>query len=59
MPRSVEDVRLRMDRVLLGVESGFGLDSRSGFMGSGAGEGGWEESVEAGVISKVRRGIGR
>lgn len=61
MPNNVEDVRLSMDRVRLG--GGLGserwLIRSSGFSASLAGEGGKEESLEAGVISKVLRGIGR
>jgi hypothetical protein len=60
IPKRVDAVRFRIDRVLLGeVDSKRLLVSRSGFMASGAGEGGWEELLEAGVISNVRRGIGR
>lgn len=61
MPKSVDDVRLRIERVLLGDrEVPFLLsNSSSGFMFSGEGDGGREESVEAGVTSKVRCGIGR
>lgn len=58
MPNKVEEVRLRMERVLLGVMS-LWLPNNSGFATSVAGEGGREESVEAGVMSKVRRGTGR
>lgn len=58
MPNRVEEVRLRMERVLLGVMS-FWLPNNSEFVTSVAGEGGREESVEAGVMSKVRRGTGR
>lgn len=61
MPRSVEDVRLRMDRVLLGGgdRSRLRAIKSSGFAYSGGGDGGIEESVDAGVISNVLRGMGR
>ena len=59
MPRSVEDVRFRMERVRLGGEMPCNFaSSSSGFVYSGDGDGGMEDSFEAGVISKVRRGIG-
>lgn len=59
MPRSVEEVRFRIDRVRLGGEAPCNFaSSRSGFVVSGDGDGGTEDSFEAGVISKVRRGIG-
>ena len=49
-----------MDRVrLLGAMPGFWLMSNSAFVVSAAGEGGWDESVDAGVMSNVRRGVGR
>lgn len=60
MPSNVEEVKLRIDRVRLG--GGFWsvcwFSKRSGFWASAAGEEGREESVDAGVRSKVRRGIG-
>ena len=50
-----------MDRVRLGggLRSDRLLISSSGFCVSGAGEGGIDESVEAGVISNVLLGVGR
>lgn len=60
MPSKVEEVRLSIDRVLLGVYKASLLTSNnSGFVCSGAGDGGTDDSVEAGVSSNLRRGIGR
>jgi hypothetical protein len=59
IPSKVDDVRLRIERVLLGVESDFWPASNSLFTASLAGEGGIDESAEAGVISKALRGMGR
>jgi hypothetical protein len=57
MPRSVDDVKLRMDRVLLGVPPGLEASGESGLRGS-AGDGGYEESLVAAPSSKGRRGTG-
>ena len=60
MPSKVEEVRLSIERVLLGVYKASFLTSKSsGFVFSGAGDGGTDDSAEAGVTSKIRRGIGR
>jgi hypothetical protein len=60
MPNNVEDVRFRMDRVRLGGEVPLSLaSSSSGFVFSGEGVAGSVEGVDAGVISKARRGKGR
>ena len=60
MPSSVEEVKFRMDRVLLGTRQESSLESKSSaFVVSGDGEGGKEDSDEAGVSSKPRRGVGR
>lgn len=59
MPRRVEDVRFKIDRVRLGGEAPCNFaSSSSGLVYSGDGDGGIEDSFDAGVISKVRRGIG-
>lgn len=59
MPRRVEEVRFRIDRVRLGGVDPCSFASRSSaFEYSGFGEGGKEESVEAGVSSNARRGMG-
>lgn len=60
MPSKVEEVRLSIERVRLGVggASDLCVDRNSEFVAS-AGEGGYDESLEAGVISNPRRGIGR
>lgn len=58
MPKSVEEVRCRTDRVRLGGEVPWSFASRSSaFVLSGEGDGG-KDGVEAGVKSKVRRGTG-
>ena len=60
IPTRVEAVRLRIERVLLGGKSSFDLGSRcDGSLVSLTGVGGAEDSLEAGVSSNVRRGIGR
>jgi hypothetical protein len=60
MPSKVEEVRLSIERVLLGVyEVSLLASNSSGFVFSGAGEGETDDSVEAGVRSNIRRGIGR
>jgi hypothetical protein len=60
MPSKVEEVRLSIERVLLGVYEVSNLASnKSGFVLSGAGDGDTDDSVEAGVSSNIRRGIGR
>lgn len=61
MPNSVEEVRLRIERVLAGGELPASLASRSsGFVFSGLGVDGEESvGVEAGVISNARLGSGR
>ncbi len=60
MHSKVEEVRLSIERVLLGVcDNSLFASNKSGLIFSGDGDGGTEDSVEAGVSSKVRRGIGR
>lgn len=60
MPKSVEDVRLSIERVLLGEAFSILLrGSRYSGLEGMAGVAGDEESVDAGVISKDRRGMGR
>ena len=59
MPRRVDDVRFSMERVLLGAETPLGFAStRSALVFSGDGEGVTDDSVDVGVSSKVRRGMG-
>jgi hypothetical protein len=56
----VEEVRLSIERVLLGVyDLSLLTSSQSGLVLSGAGDVGTDDSVEAGVSSNIRRGIGR
>lgn len=53
-------MRLSIDRVLLGVEDVSNLTSKtSGLVFSPDGDAGRDDSVEAGVKSNVRRGMGR
>lgn len=60
IPTRVEAVRLRIERVLLGGVSSFDLRLRcDGSDVSRTGGGGDEDSVEAGVRSNFRRGMGR
>ena len=60
IPTRVEAVRLRIERVFLGGVSSFDLKARcDGSLISRTGVGGAEDSVEAGVGSNFRRGIGR
>ena len=59
MPKSVDDVRFRTDRVRVGGEAPCNFaSSASEFVFSVEGSGGTEDSINAGVISKVRRGVG-
>ena len=55
MPSSVDEVKLRIDRVRLGggLRLDLLLDKRSGFCSSVAGDDGLDESDEAGVISNA------
>lgn len=60
IPTRVEAVRLRTERVLLGGVSSFDLRLRcDGSLVSRTGVGGDEDSVEAGIRSNFRRGMGR
>jgi hypothetical protein len=60
MPSKVEEVRLSIERVLLGVyKASLFASNNSGFEVSGAGDGGTDDSAEAGVSSNIRRGFGR
>lgn len=61
IPSRVEEVRFKMERVRLGggLLSEWLRIRSSGFWASVDGDGGNEESAEAGVRSKVLRGIGR
>ena len=58
MPKSVEEVKFRMERVRLGSRLDLGSRDEESAV-SLAGVGGEGGSVDAGVISNARRGIGR
>lgn len=58
MPKRVDDVRLRIERVLLAFSEKESVSFRDESLGCLEGDDGGEELVEVGVRSKCRLGLG-